>query len=124
MVRQIAVVLLGMPLIVLRAAAGGALLYHQPDIWTLGTIGRCLYDPLISLIVAAEVGVLTKNRAALLPCLSLTPVEVGTLTFIRRLNLPHMLLVTLLMILNLALGMVGTAFATECQARFAESSAK
>jgi hypothetical protein len=68
MVRQIAVVLLGMPLNVLRAAAGGARLYHLSDIWSghmFGAIGRYLYDPLISLIVGVAVRVLTKNHAAL-----------------------------------------------------------
>ncbi len=113
MVRQIAVVLLGMLLCVLLTAAGGFLLYRlsraSPEHW-LGAIARYSGDPLIALIVGVAVGVLAKNRAALLAFLSLAPMIAGTLSFIRRLNLPHMLFMTFLTIVNLALGMAVAAF--------------
>jgi len=120
MVRQIFVVLLGMLLNVLLAAAGGFFLYKLSDIWpehTLGAIVRYLGNPFIAFLVGAVVGILAKNRAALLALLSLTPMVVGTLSFVRRLSFSHMLLMATLTFANLAIGMVVAAFVAKNRAR-------
>jgi hypothetical protein len=120
MARQIAAVLVGMLLCVLLTAAGGFLQYRLSSIWpehTLGAIARYLGNPLVALIVGAVVGALAKIRAPLLALLSLTPMVVGTLTFIRRLNFFHTLFMVFFMIANLAIGMVVAAFVAKNRAR-------
>jgi hypothetical protein len=113
MARQIVAVVVGMLLSVLLAVAGGFLLYRLSRIWpehTLGAIARYLGDPFTALVVGTAVGLLAKNRAALLALLSLTPMAVGTFAFGHRLSFPHILLMSILMLVNLAVGMVVATF--------------
>ncbi len=104
--RQILIVILGVGLTYLAAAASGYFLYQLSDPLRQQApmLVRYILNPAIAVLVGAYVGVFARSRPATLAALSLTPCALAFL-FARRQDAFHFPLLALLCLVYLLIGL-------------------